>query len=185
LICCGMRAAISLPTVGTIREPCSTISATRTFSTPFVIRSFHPTGSATSGGISAAGTELAFYARHEALNLKRIGQNRRKALNAETIAELHKAFRRGGAKAIDKVMKNNPAMFLKLLVLLVPREMQVEQSGGIKAMTTEQIERSIELIKEILAKRDAAANAKVIEGEAEVVPSLPAPGSGGSKMPKV
>src|SRR5262245_25642492 len=98
----------------------------------------------------------------------------RKALNAETIAELHKAFRRGGAKAIDKVMKNNPAMFLKLLVLLVPREMQVEQSGGIKAMTTEQIERSIELIKEILAKRDAAANAKVVEGVAEPA-ALPAP----------
>src|SRR5262245_46480905 len=97
----------------------------------------------------------------------------RKALNAETIAELHKAFRRGGAKAIDKVMKNNPAMFLKLLVLLVPREMKVEQSGGIKAMSTEQIERSIELIKEMLAEREAEANAKVIEGEA--IPSLPPP----------
>jgi hypothetical protein len=91
----------------------------------------------------------------------------RKALNAETIAELHKAFRRGGAKAIDKVMKNNPAMFLKLLVLLVPREMQVEQSGGVKAMSDEQLERGIELIKEMLAQREAGANAKVIEGEAE------------------
>jgi hypothetical protein len=29
-----MRAAISLPTTGTIPVPCSTISATRTFSTP-------------------------------------------------------------------------------------------------------------------------------------------------------
>src|SRR5262245_13182927 len=64
-------------------------------------------------------------------------------------------------------MRNNPAMFLKLLVLLVPREMQVEHSGGIKAMTTEQIERSIELIKEMLAEREAGANAKVIEGVAE------------------
>jgi len=60
----------------------------------------------------------------------------------------------------------------------------LEHSGGIKAMTDEQIERSIEIIKEILAQREAAANAKVIEGEAEVVPSLPAPGSGGTKMPK-
>src|SRR5262245_17848589 len=97
----------------------------------------------------------------------------RKALNAETIAELHKAFRRGGAKAIDKVMKNNPAVFLKLLVLLVPREMQVEQSGGVKAMTDEQLERSLALIEEMLAQREAGANAKVIEGEA--VPNLPPP----------
>ena len=62
--------------------------------------------------------------------------------------------------------------------------MKVEQSGGVKAMTTEQIEQGIELIKQMIAERDAAANAKVIEGEAEVVPSLPAPGSGGTKMPK-
>jgi hypothetical protein len=51
-------------------------------------------------------------------------------------------------------------------------------------MTDEQLERGIELIDEILAKREAGANTKVIEGEAEVVPSLPAPGSGGTKMPR-
>ena len=69
-------------------------------------------------------------------------------------------------------------------MLLVPREHKVEHSNPLKEMTDEQIECSIELIKEILAQREAAANAKVIEGEAEVVPSLPAPGSGGTKMPK-
>ena len=58
-------------------------------------------------------------------------------------------------------------MFLKLLVLLVPREMEVQHSGSIKAMTDEQLERSIELIKDILAKR-AAARMKVIEHEAPV-----------------
>ena len=63
--------------------------------------------------------------------------------------------------------------YLKVCAMLVPREMKLEHSGGIKAMTTEQIERSIEFIKEMIAKRDAAANANVIEGEA--MPSLPAP----------
>jgi hypothetical protein len=43
---------------------------------------------------------------------------------------------------------------------------------------------SLEVLKELIAQRDAGASAKVIEGEAEVVPSLPAPGSGGTKMPK-
>ena len=81
-------------------------------------------------------------------------------------------------------MRNQPAVFLKLLVLLVPREMKLEHTGGVKAMTDEQLERGIEILQELIAKRDAAANAKVIEGEAEVVPSLPAPGSGGTKMPK-
>ena len=72
---------------------------------------------------------------------------------------------------------------MKICALLVPREMKLEHSGGVKAMTDEEIERSIELIKEMLAQREAGANAKVIEGEAEVVPSLPAPGSGGTKIP--
>jgi hypothetical protein len=91
---------------------------------------------------------------------------------------------RGWLSRCEKVMRNQPAVFLKLLVLLVPREMKLEHSGGVKAMTDEQLERGIELIEEMLAQREAGANAKVIEGEAEVVPSLPAPGSGGTKMLK-
>jgi hypothetical protein len=98
----------------------------------------------------------------------------RHALNADTIREMHLAFRRGGRKAIEKVMRNQPAVFLKLLVLLVPRELQVEQSGGVKAMTDEQIERSIEIIKELIAQRDAGASAKVVEGVAGPA-ALPAP----------
>jgi hypothetical protein len=98
----------------------------------------------------------------------------RHALNADTIRAMHLAFRRGGYKAIEKVMRNQPAVFLKLLVLLVPREMKLEHSGGVKAMTDEQLERSLELIKELIAKRDGE-NAKVIEGVAEPVPALPPP----------
>ena len=84
------------------------------------------------------------------------------------------AFRQGGREAIDKVMRTQPAVFLKLLVLLVPREMKLEHTAGVKAMTDEQIERGIALIKEMLAQREAGANAKVIEGVAEPV-ALSAP----------
>ena len=88
-----------------------------------------------------------------------------------------------GEKAIAKVRRTQPAAYLKILALLVPREHKVEHRNPVKDMTDEQLEQGIELIKEMIAERDAA-NAKVIEGEAEVVPSLPAPGSGGTKMPK-
>ena len=50
----------------------------------------------------------------------------RRDLNADTIREMHRAFREGGRAAINKVMETQPAAFLKLLVLLVPREMKVE-----------------------------------------------------------
>src|SRR5262249_12390748 len=99
----------------------------------------------------------------------------RRSFNKDFLLALAADFKRHGPEAIGKVRKQQPAAYLKVWALLVPREMKVEPSGGIKAMTDEQIERSIEIIKEILAQREAAANAKVIEGEAEVVPSLPAP----------
>ena len=86
---------------------------------------------------------------------------------------MHAAFRRGGRAAIDKVMKQQPAVFLKLLVLLVPRDMRVEHSGGVKAMTDEQIEQAIEAIQTMLAARAGEA-AKVIEGTAEPA-ALPVP----------
>ena len=54
----------------------------------------------------------------------------RKALNAATIAELDKAFREGGRAAINKVMKTQPAAFLKLLVRLVPREMEMTRAAS-------------------------------------------------------
>src|SRR5262249_13738060 len=90
------------------------------------------------------------------------GRARRK-LNADTIREMHRAFREGGRKAIDKVMKQQPAIFLKLLVLLVPRELEVMHSGGVKAMSDEQLERAIEVIEDLIRQRDAGKNAKVIE----------------------
>ena len=98
----------------------------------------------------------------------------RHSLNADTIREMHLAFRRGGRAAIDKVMKTQPAAFLKLLVLLVPREMKVEHTGGVKAMTDEQLEAGIEAIQRMLEARAPGDQARVIEGVAEPV-ALPAP----------
>lgn len=93
----------------------------------------------------------------------------RKALNLATIREMHEAFNKGGRKAIEKVMLNQPAVFLKLLVLLVPRELEVTHTGGVKGMSDEQLERGIEALEAILAKRAAGpgADAKLIEGVAE------------------
>jgi hypothetical protein len=79
---------------------------------------------------------------------------------------MHEAFRRGGRQAIDKVMKNAPAQFLKMLVLLVPRELEVTHSGGVKGMSDEQLERGIEALEALMAKRVAGADAKVIEAQA-------------------
>ena len=70
--------------------------------------------------------------------------------------------------------KTQPAAYMKICALLVPREMQIEHSSTIKQMTDEQIEEAIAAIQAMLDARAGEA-AKVIEGEAEVVPSWPAP----------
>ena len=98
----------------------------------------------------------------------------RRSFNKDFLLALAADFKKRGAAAIEKVRKTQPAAYMKICALLVPREMQVEHSGGVKGMTTAEIERTIEAIEAILAAQAAKA-AKVIEGEAEVVPSLPAP----------
>ena len=105
-------------------------------------------------------------------------------MSEAVICALLRDFSMHGEKAIAKVRRTQPAAYLKICALLVPREMKFEHTAGVKAMSDEELERSLEVIKELIAQRDAAANAKVIEAEAEVVPTLPAPASGGTKPPK-
>ena len=102
----------------------------------------------------------------------RPGSRHRQQLNSEFIAALLRDFRHGGPAAIAKVRKNQPAAYCKLLTLLCPRDVKVEHSGGVKAMTDEQLEAGIEAIQAMLAARDAGANAKVIEA----VEESPSPG---------
>jgi hypothetical protein len=86
----------------------------------------------------------------------------RKTLNSATIAEMYRAFRDGGREAIDRVMQEQPAVFLKLLCLLIPRESEITHSAGVKQMSDEKIEQAIEIIEDILAKR-SSDDAKVID----------------------
>ena len=82
-------------------------------------------------------------------------------------------FRHEGKRAIEKVARNQPAAYLKILALLVPRELKLEHSGSVKAMSDEQIEQAIEAIQTMLAARAGEA-AKVIEGTAAPA-AFPAP----------
>ena len=95
----------------------------------------------------------------------------RRSFNKDFLLALAADFKRHGPEAIAKVRKYQPAAYMKICALL--REMKLEHSGGVKAMTDEQLERALEAIDELIAKREAGMGAKVIEGEA--TPSLPAP----------
>jgi hypothetical protein len=112
------------------------------------------------------------------------------ALNKRFLLDLAEDWQQHGREVFKRVRRESPAAYLKVCAMLVPREMKLEHSGGVKAMTDEQIERAIEAIEELIAKRqagenaeviegvaerEAGANAKVIQGAAEPVPALPPP----------
>ena len=100
----------------------------------------------------------------------------RNKLSEEVICALLRDFREHGQKAIAKVRRTQPAAYLKVLALLVPREHKVEHSNPLKELTDEQLEAMIEYIEASLAAQ-AGGPAKVIEGtiEPKTVPATALP----------
>jgi hypothetical protein len=95
----------------------------------------------------------------------------RNKLSEEVICALLRDFREHGQKAIAKVRRTQPAAYLKVLALLVPREHKVEYSNSLKNWTDEELEAGIDLVKQMLESR-AAASGVVIEATAEPVGML-------------
>ena len=95
-------------------------------------------------------------------------------MNGEFIAALLRDFRHGGPKAIERLRRTQPAAYLKILALLVPRKHKVEHSNPLKGLTDEQLEAMIEYIETSLAAQ-AGGPVKVIEATAEPALEPPKP----------
>ena len=90
----------------------------------------------------------------------------RNALSEEVICALLRDFRQHGQKAIAQVRMRQPAAYLKVLALLVPREQKVELTNTYEGLSTEQIQQYIAASQDRLDRRASGDRAKVIEGEA-------------------
>src|SRR4030095_9530412 len=90
----------------------------------------------------------------------------RHLLNQEFMQALLLHFRQHGKKAIEKVAREQPASYLKILGLLCPREHKVEHSNSLKDLTDEQLEAMIEYLKTSL-EAQASGSIRVIEGTIE------------------
>src|SRR5262245_28641753 len=75
----------------------------------------------------------------------------RRSFNKDFLLALAADFKKHGAAAIEKVRKTQPAVYVKICAFLVPREMKLEHSGGVKAMSDEEIDQAIEAIQAMLA----------------------------------
>src|SRR5262249_60230599 len=68
----------------------------------------------------------------------------RHLLNQEFMQALLLHFRHHGKKAIEKVAREQPASYLKILSLLFPREHTAEHSNVIKSLSDQELEAMIE-----------------------------------------
>jgi hypothetical protein len=90
----------------------------------------------------------------------------RRAFSADFIRKLTDDFRLYGRQAIEKVSKNAARG-----IHWFRKEFKVEHTAGLKGLSDEELEQVIAVLREMVDAR-AGESAKLIEGEAEVVPSL-------------
>ena len=64
----------------------------------------------------------------------------RRAFNKDFLVALARDFQAHGEQVLARVRRESPASYLKVCAMLVPRQMQVEHAGGVKAMSDQQLE---------------------------------------------
>jgi 2-oxoglutarate dehydrogenase complex dehydrogenase (E1) component-like enzyme len=103
-------------------------------------------------------------------------ESTRRSFNKDFLLALAADFKKHGAAAIEKVRKTQPAAYMKICALLVPREMKVEHTNAVESLSDEQLEQTIEALRAMLDQK-AGDLAKVIEATAEPA-ALPASTTG-------
>src|SRR5262249_507225 len=86
----------------------------------------------------------------------------RNALSEEVICALLRDFRKHGEKAIAKVRREQPGVYLKVLALLIARQDKLEHTNTIKTMTDEELESAIAFLHEMMAAQ-AVGSAQLVE----------------------
>jgi ribosomal protein S11 len=64
-----------------------------------------------------------------------------------------RAWAKYGDKALEKCAKKQPAAYMKICALLVPREMKVQHSQNLKNMSDEELDAAIGAVRAMLHER--------------------------------
>src|SRR6266581_954757 len=86
----------------------------------------------------------------------------RNRLSEAVICALLRDFSKHGEKAIAKVRRTQPAAYLKICALLVPKEMKLEHTNPLSSLSDEELDQALAALRAMLAQLGEAAN--VIEG---------------------
>src|SRR5262245_13067630 len=99
----------------------------------------------------------------------------RRRVNDAFLRAALESFHEHGPEALAKCAKENPASYLKIFALMIPREMKIEHTNPAAALSDEQLALMIAELEQRIAKRIAAG--EVVEAAAEPVArgALPPP----------
>ena len=89
----------------------------------------------------------------------------RRRVNDAFLRAALESFHKDGPVAFQKCARENPASYLKIFALLVPRELKIEHANPASALSDEQLAQMIAELEERIARRVAAGEAKQIDVE--------------------
>ena len=127
---------------------------------------------------------------HMPTNLWQLGQSgnlagrlrgSRNKLSEAVVCALLRDFSKHGEKAIARVRRDQPGIYLKVPALSIPRQDKLEHTNTIKTMTDEEIESAIAILKAMMTTQ-AVESAHLIEMKAEPA-ALPTPGGQSPEKP--
>lgn len=79
------------------------------------------------------------------------------------------SFAKDGRAAFERAAKENPASYLKVFALLMPRELNVKTENVAGALSDEQLALMVAELEERISRRLAGGDAKQIEARAEPI----------------
>src|SRR5262245_7545287 len=88
----------------------------------------------------------------------------RNRLSEAVTCALLRDFDKYGEKAIARVREENPAMYLKVIAMVLPRQHKVEHRNPLSSLSDEELEAMLAHLDEMIAQQVASEQAKLIEG---------------------
>ena len=108
----------------------------------------------------------------------------RRRLNDAFVRDLIKHWEKHGEKVLDQVARENPGTYIKVMAMLMPREMKIESAHTvIGGLPDEQLHAMLHELQERIAKK-LEEQGKVINGKAQPLEALQAPSSARAWRPK-
>jgi hypothetical protein len=99
----------------------------------------------------------------------------RRRVNDAFLRAALESFHKDGPAAFEKCARENPASYLKIFALLVPRELKIEHANPASDLSDEQLALMIAELEERIARRLAESEAKLKPVEATAIETTALP----------